>query len=210
MQQQDNQTILVTGAQRSGTSLTAGILFYLGVYMGDWFLKRNINNPLGFFEDLEFVNTDIARRQGKCPEEEWERIVTSIAERRSKYPYWGLKSCEGCWFVDDYKRVLNPKIIWVYRENKKAHYKSLKKLYPEEDWKGMRDDKHAFLNEKREKSWLVISLEQIIENPDWAIGVLEGFTGVHTTDEKRMKARSIILQEPRKGVFPMESSSLYL
>ena len=47
--------IAVVGMHRSGTSLVAGLIRALGVSMGDYMVQANRTNPLGFFEDLEYV-----------------------------------------------------------------------------------------------------------------------------------------------------------
>lgn len=45
---------LVLGTPRSGTSLVAGILHHLGVFMGERFLPANEMNLRGFYQDIEF------------------------------------------------------------------------------------------------------------------------------------------------------------
>ncbi len=43
---------LILGMHRSVTSLTAKILFQMGIYMGneDEFIKKSMENPEGFYE----------------------------------------------------------------------------------------------------------------------------------------------------------------
>ena len=36
--------------------MTAGVLYHLGVHMGDYFTKVDKKNPNGFFENLVFTN----------------------------------------------------------------------------------------------------------------------------------------------------------
>lgn len=50
-----NKTVVVLGMHRSGTSMIAGILYFLGVNMGEKLIGRMASNPLGHFEDEEFV-----------------------------------------------------------------------------------------------------------------------------------------------------------
>jgi hypothetical protein len=56
----NQKTIIVLGMFRSGTSMVAGILDRLGVAMGDQMYPESRANPLGYFEDKEFM--DLNRR----------------------------------------------------------------------------------------------------------------------------------------------------
>ena len=47
--------IIVTGMHRSGTSLMASLLATLSIDIGQQFLPADSNNPLGYFEDVEFL-----------------------------------------------------------------------------------------------------------------------------------------------------------
>ena len=49
------RTFVVLGMHRSGTSLTAGGLEKIGIDMGDNQLGANQWNPLGHFENVDFV-----------------------------------------------------------------------------------------------------------------------------------------------------------
>ena len=50
----------ILGMHRSGTSMLASILSVLGVKLGPHLLPPNLDNPLGFFEDRFFLQTNIA------------------------------------------------------------------------------------------------------------------------------------------------------
>ncbi|ABN70622.1 hypothetical protein Smar_1536 [Staphylothermus marinus F1] len=49
---EEERTVVVLGMHRSDTSMIAGILNILGVYMGERLLGASWSNPLGHFEDL--------------------------------------------------------------------------------------------------------------------------------------------------------------
>lgn len=51
-----SKCILVLGLPRSGTSMIAGILHHLGVFMGNQLTPADKRNPNGFFENLHFIN----------------------------------------------------------------------------------------------------------------------------------------------------------
>ena len=55
LQPTENKAIVVLCMHRSGSSLVAGILHYLGVDLGvSYFIKAASSNPRGFFEDSRF------------------------------------------------------------------------------------------------------------------------------------------------------------
>ena len=49
------QALIISGMHRSGTSLIAGMLAQAGVDLGDRLVPAARDNPLGFFEDADFV-----------------------------------------------------------------------------------------------------------------------------------------------------------
>lgn len=50
-----SKLFLILTLHRSGSSATAGVLYHLGVHMGQHLLKENEWNPKGHFENEEFV-----------------------------------------------------------------------------------------------------------------------------------------------------------
>jgi glycosyltransferase involved in cell wall biosynthesis len=50
-----SRPVIITGMHRSGTSLTASFLSALGIRLGNRLLSSDRTNPLGFFEDVDFV-----------------------------------------------------------------------------------------------------------------------------------------------------------
>lgn len=59
-----DRTIFVTGASRSGTSLTAGLIARHGAWVGPS-LKPDANNPRGYYESLAL------KAQMKSPQPDW-------------------------------------------------------------------------------------------------------------------------------------------
>jgi glycosyltransferase involved in cell wall biosynthesis len=51
----EHRAFVVAGMHCSGTSLAAGLLHELGVSMGPRFVPADAHNPLGYYEDLDFV-----------------------------------------------------------------------------------------------------------------------------------------------------------
>ena len=53
------KTVMIIGKARSGTSLTSGILYNLGVHLGDTLKGASSANEKGFFEDVYMLYFNI-------------------------------------------------------------------------------------------------------------------------------------------------------
>jgi hypothetical protein len=92
------KTYIVMGCKRGGTSLVAGILRILGVYMGDEFIDDN-------HEDQEF------RKKST------KEIINLIEKRNREYEIWGWKDPESIDYIHHVLPYLvNPVFILVYRD----------------------------------------------------------------------------------------------
>ena len=97
----EQRTAVVLGSSRGGTSMAAGVLYHLGVYMGD---------RLGVtYEDRAFSlsveNADI------------DRLRSLRDERDHTYPVWGWKRPSAYKYLDFLERELtNPYYIMVFRD----------------------------------------------------------------------------------------------
>ncbi len=127
----DRKTIVVLGAHRSGTSVTAGLLHLLGVCMGPRLREADDKNPSGYFEDKEFLalNDDILMAAGGGP---WqppprervlavesrfeERIRTLVGARDSASLLWGWKATTTNLTIRLFlPHLRNPHIVAVFR-----------------------------------------------------------------------------------------------
>lgn len=94
--------ILVLGIHRSGSSAVAGVLHHLGVSMGPQLLGSHSSNPLGHFEDSEFVvlNEEIIG-DWKNPNtsniiENQQVQLKELVALRNKDFLWGVKDLRLC------------------------------------------------------------------------------------------------------------------
>ena len=87
IEQVPSRCILVLGTGRSGTSAVGGMLYKLGVWMGDSFVGRDQTNPHGTFEDAELFYITRQMRSGIVLPEAYG---TQIA-RRNQRLLWGWK-----------------------------------------------------------------------------------------------------------------------
>lgn len=90
--------IIVLGCYRSGTSIAAGVLHHLGIFVGDSFDFKNENNPTGYWEDLEFkslheriINRKILKLKGELQLLFDDQEYMSLVKKRSEHDIWGLK-----------------------------------------------------------------------------------------------------------------------
>ncbi|MFW9871687.1 MAG: sulfotransferase family protein [Candidatus Thorarchaeota archaeon] len=123
-------TIVVLGMHRSGTSLVSGLLHNMGVNMGEKLLKSNINNPKGFFEDVDFYNLN--RKLLNEAGGSWNnppkiktlnkvlnnnrRKIKELIERKDRNNLWGWKDPRTVLTIEGYINFLNEcKFIIVCR-----------------------------------------------------------------------------------------------
>jgi hypothetical protein len=126
--------VVVLGMHRSGTSMIAGVLQKLGVSMGEDFPGKQISNPLGHFEDGDFLtlNNRILESCGGSWSEPpslqkvlsqkeifSEEIQHLVQERRQKNQqrFWGWKDPRTCLTIQLFTPFLTaPSFIWCERK----------------------------------------------------------------------------------------------
>ena len=91
-----SRCILVLGTGRSGTSAVGGILYKLGVWMGDGFVGRDNTNPWGTFEDAELFYITRQMKSGILKPEAYGPQI----ERRNQRPVWGWKDPGLVWTLE--------------------------------------------------------------------------------------------------------------
>ena len=126
----DNQSvIIVTGMHRSGTSLTASLLQSAGINFGDRLMAATEANPVGYFEDWDFVelHAAILRSQGMADEgwtkdnkikvqQQYLAPAKALISARSDRSIWGWKDPRTTLFLDFWSRLIpDAKYLFVYR-----------------------------------------------------------------------------------------------
>lgn len=120
----EQKTVVVLGQARSGTSMTAAILHYLGVDLNPASVVRP-EKPRGYFEDLQInlLTRDVSRdiHNNNMPfealKEKYDgRIKDMISERSAGKAMWGWKSaltheCLGLYMP----YLVNPYFVVVFR-----------------------------------------------------------------------------------------------
>lgn len=96
------KTYVVLGSPRGGTSLIAGSLKVLGVYMGE--------NPTEQYEDPDFKLTPREAALAR------KRLSPVIARRNREHEFWGWKLPNNIYYIREVVGALiNPVFIFVYR-----------------------------------------------------------------------------------------------
>lgn len=128
------KTVIVMGAPRSGTSMTAGILSQLGVAMGR-IRSADALNPTGYFEDWDFLaladEVFTTAKPGAhgfnlpSPEQlqqvkgAFDQRINLLVNERTRQctgSMWGWKATGTTLFIDDLLPIVpNPHVIIVLR-----------------------------------------------------------------------------------------------
>ena len=128
------KTVIVLGMHRSGTSMVSGILQYLNVDMGEDLLGKQWSNPLGHFEDLDFLNLNqeiLASAGGSwnnppkyeeiiALKDKYKLAIQELINRkniRNSSKYWGWKDPRTSLTIDLYlPYISHPYVIWCHRD----------------------------------------------------------------------------------------------
>jgi hypothetical protein len=107
--------IIVLGCYRSGTSAVAGALHHLGVMMGKEFDAPAINNPRGFYEDLEFKRLYKKLASGHDVDKNLEVLIRI---REAEYSLWGVKDPQLCLILHKFVPLIKTdhKMICIRRK----------------------------------------------------------------------------------------------
>lgn len=127
------KTVVVLGMARSGTSITAGILNYIGVNMGESMKEPSWRNPKGYYEDEEFIELHVrifaAARKGSSywdpPSKEQvlaqrdafeAEIIELVSRKQANSALWGWKMPWTNLTIEMFLPYLqNPHIVVVFR-----------------------------------------------------------------------------------------------
>ena len=122
--------LVVAGMHRSGTSCVAGLLHSAGLFVGERLLAADPTNPLGHFEDLDFLDYHrrLLRDQGLSddgfvsepphePSLEFRRQADSLVEsRRALLRPWGWKDPRTVLFLPFWHEVIpDARYLFVFR-----------------------------------------------------------------------------------------------
>lgn len=126
------QMLCIASTHKSGSSLVASWLQTCGLVLADGRLMGpGPSNPLGHFEDLDFVDIHLAAIERQHPgadgwkvmdgtttltAEERSQVVSLAEVRNRRYPVWGWKDPRTCRFLYEYAQLLpNLTVLALWR-----------------------------------------------------------------------------------------------
>jgi hypothetical protein len=144
--------LIITGAHRSGTSVTAQLLHRSGLFLGDDLDPPSPSNPYGHFEDREFqalhnaimldngTTWQVTRRfLPVISPTRWAQLRELVARREAEHSVWGWKEPRTCLLLEVWKHILpEAKCLGVYRHFADSSY-SLERRAASELFSGVRD-----------------------------------------------------------------------
>lgn len=214
--EKQTKIVVILGMHRSGTSMIGGVLKTLGVNLGEDSPGRQISNPLGHFEDGDFLdlNCEILKAGGgswdKPPNqkqiqlnfEKYKETISDLLDRRNRDnagKCWGWKDPRTCLTLDLYAPFLkNPYYIWVERKPEDIAKSLLKRnnIPINEGLKLVKNYQgriHDFFARNPESHLLKISYQQVLKDPDRWVDHLVKFLDLNSEDTQVKQAIQFVL-----------------
>jgi hypothetical protein len=222
MKKNNLKTIIVLGMHRSGTSTVAGILYKIGINMGQKMLGKNHSNPLGYFEDKEFVdlNNRILGTSGgnwdSPPSEKniiaqknkFEKEIRNLVSIKNKdnSKYWGWKDPRTSLTIQLYLPYLkNPCFIVCHRQAKAVTESLLQRDRIEiregrKLWEIYEKRIDIFFKEFSKLKRLDLHYENVIAEPEETVRKIIDFINLNISKERYENGLGFVLpkEEIRK------------
>jgi len=182
----ENAPIVVVGTARGGTSMLAGALAKLGVFMGERAVP-----PV--YEDVRLSEAFEA--------EDYEQVSRIVSEYDQKHSCWGWKRPSAITYLDDVDRLLpDPSYIFIFKDifsiAQRNSISMLSELLP-----GMERalDQYGqalkFLRENRPPG-LMVSYDKAVSYPEHLVDTLIQTYKIKATEEQRAEAIQFIRPNP--------------
>lgn len=171
------RTVVCFGTPRGGTSMVAGAIAGLGVFMGPD-LPTNVEDPM--------FNPDVDKALSM--EQFTARLPGVIAERNSAHRIWGWKYPRANRYVEEILPMLrNPHLVLVYRDPVPATIRSK----PEDDRAAFRELRRRLrmemdnlqIAQRARCPTLMVSYERASKQPEAFIGQLASFLQLTPPDD---------------------------
>jgi hypothetical protein len=218
MIQKDIKTVVVLGMHRSGTSMIAGILHKLGVDMGEDLIGASLHNPLGHYENIDFINlnkfifrkaqgTDFSpppRKNILKLENHFRDKIKDLIDKSQSY-MWGWKDPRTCITIPlFYPHLDNPYFVICIRDKDQV-VKSLKKRNPllsqelaTTAYKRYNEDIKKFLDNNPETKSLKLYYSKILKDPKPEIQKLIDFLDISVSSDTYTKINNFIQKPSEK------------
>lgn len=179
---QSNSTLLVLGVGRGGTSLVAGLLHEMDIFMGD-----NVSIPS--YEDQKMIKEILEAKP-----ESVKKIINNYSNR---FNLWGFKHPEALDFISrHYNLFPNPRLVFVVKDTASI---AMRKAYVlgNDPINHMYNTLYTYEQildfiKKSKLPTMTISYEKIVAHPENFIDALVDFSGYEISDKSRTAALSFI------------------
>lgn len=200
--------VIVLSTPRSGTSAVAGILHYLGVDMGKYYIRPDSQNPTGYFEDAQLVEMDY--KYFEKDRETWYNKVTEYLKERKGL--WGWKNPMLSVTINDTKAILKelnlkPRYIRVYRDIEDIK-KSRRKHYGKIQLKQVKQHLITLDKALKDDEVLTLNFKGVVEKPHEAVGKIIEYLELKPTKDQITRAILSVTQ-PSGGKAIAVPSRLY-
>jgi hypothetical protein len=210
--------VIILGMHRSGTSMVSGVLNHLGVDLGKDYPGKQLSNPLGHFEDGDFLilNETILQETGGdwrnpppgeailARKESFQTQIQELIKARSEKNYkrlWGWKDPRTSLTIIHYLPYLkNPHFVWCQR-NPQEIARSLNNRNGMEIDEGLilANEYHqrldSFFQDHTDLPLLIIEYAKVLSDPPLWVDKICDFLRIIPTDRQREQAINFILPD---------------
>lgn len=182
----ENNSIAVIGTARGGTSMIAGVLAKLGVFMGDRAVP-----PV--FEDVRL--SDVMESK------DFKRAKKIISEYSAKHAKWGWKRPSSIEYLDDVEKVFgSPAYVFVFKDifsiAQRNSISMLSEVLP--SMKRAHEQYGMALDFLRKSSpyAMLVSYDKAVSYPEGLVSSLIDFYGLSPTEQQIQDAVAFITPNP--------------
>lgn len=172
----DERTIIVVGVARGGTSLIAGLLSHLGVFIGD-----RSKEPV--FEDVKLAEL--------FEQKSYDKAKNVIDEYNAKYKIWAFKRPSSIDYLDKvHKTVRNPFYIFIFKDvlsiaNRNSISMKMDIIHGLQRAQNDYDRILKFIT-KTDLNGLVMSYEKVMQNNEDLINALVSIIGTNEVSKSQI------------------------
>lgn len=212
----NNNPIIILGMHRSGTSIMGGVLSRLGVDMGKELVGKRWSNPLGHFEDKEFLslNNRILEAAGggwdappvrdaiQAQKDNFTEEIKDVI-RRKRSSLWGWKDPRTSLTIKLYLPYLTNPYFIVCQRDHQAIAKSLRRRDNMEIEEGIRLAKiyeeriNDFFKANPKLRMLDIAYEEMLAVPEKQLKRTIDFLEIRVSQEQYQEALKFVLPKEK-------------
>ena len=197
--------VLTTG--RSGSSLLAGMLDKLGVFMGESLVPADHTNPVGHWEDQAFKRLNLGVLRGEISPDRLKAEAGQIAAHRaSNRDRWGWKVPSTAQVIEHYLDTFGGARLIVIRRDRGSVIESMQNAYGWDPGRAsqMHDQRAQAIESVLENGsvrdrTLRVDFRDLTANPSGVIMDLKGFLDLSPTGDQIDTAKSLVVRGSQRG-----------